>query len=513
MGEKTSRIRNTTINSTLALLSKILIFVLQFICRTVFIRILSTEYLGINGLFTNILTMLSFAELGIGSAIIYKLYKPIAQNDQEKIKTYLNFYRKAYIFIGIVILAIGIVIIPALKYIVKDVPDIKENIYYIYILFLVNSTISYFFTYKKSIIIGYQKEYITTIINLVSVIIQNIIQIVILLFTRNYILYLLVQIAFTFLDNFISSMLANKMYPFIKDKEYRKISKQEEKNIFKDVKSLILYKLGNTLSTGTDNIIISAFVGVSEVGLLSNYTTITNAINSFLTSFFNAFTASVGNLNAGEDIKKQESVFYQMLFIAFVICGMVSTVIILLINDFITIWLGEEYVLSGLIAIILGVNMYIDGMRFINYTFRTTMGIFKEGRLVPIISAIVNVVLSIIFVQFWGIFGVLFATAIARLFITTFFDPYLLHKLRFKTKCRKFYFRYIYYAIVFGINLAICYLFLQYINIQGFWGLIVKGILILIITSIIFLIFVFKTEEYKEVKKIFVKKLLKKGEK
>ena len=177
MKESTSRIKNTTINSTIALTSKVLTFVLQFICRTVFIRVLSTEYLGVNGLFTNILTMLSFAELGIGNAIIFKLYKPIADNDEEKIKTYMKFYQKAYFLIGIIILTIGILIIPFLKYMINDVPDIKENIYFIYVLFLANSTISYFFTYKKSIIIGYQKEYIITLINLVAIIVQNIVQI------------------------------------------------------------------------------------------------------------------------------------------------------------------------------------------------------------------------------------------------------------------------------------------------------------------------------------------------
>lgn len=509
-----SRVKNTTRNSTIAAISKILIFVLQFICRTIFIKILSTEYLGINGLFTNILTMLSFAELGIGSAIIYKLYKPIANDDREKIKTYLSFYRKAYILIGIIIITIGLILIPFLKYIISDTPDIEENIYFIYVLFLINSAISYFFTYKKSIIIGYQKEYITTIINFIVTLLQNVFQIIILLITKNYIAYLLVQIICTFFDNFISSLVANKLYPFIKDKEYAKISKDEEKSIFKDVKSLILYKIGYSISAGTDNIIISAYVGVGEVGLLSNYTTITNAITSFLTAFFNAFTASVGNLNAGTDVKKQEKIYYELLFLAFIIYTIVSILLIILINDFIEVWLGSEYILSELVAVILGVNMFIDGMRYVNYTFRTTMGIFKEGRLIPIISAIVNVVLSLIFVQFWGIFGVLLATAIARLFVTTMYDPYLLHKMRFKTKSRKFYLKYLYYAVAYAINLVICFIISKHIVVTGFLGIILKAVLMLIVTSIILFISAFKLKEYRGLKEIFknyLRKFLKKG--
>ena len=282
-----SRVRNTTINSMVALFSKVIVFIVQFICRTILIKTLGTEYLGVNGLFTNILTMLSFAELGIGSAIIFKLYKPIAENDNEKIKTYIKFYQKAYIYIGTIILGLGMLLIPFLKYIVTDVPSIKENIIFIYILFLVNSSISYFFTYKKSIIIGFQKEYITTILNTAAIVLQNIVQIIVLLLTKNFILYLIIQILATLLDNIVASIKANKMYPYIKEKEYTKISKREEHKIFKDVKALVLYKLGYTISTGTDNIIISTFIGVSQVGLLSNYTMIINAVKSFTSSFFN----------------------------------------------------------------------------------------------------------------------------------------------------------------------------------------------------------------------------------
>ena len=502
MEQTSSRIKNTTINSTVAIISKILTFLLQFICRTVFIKVLSTEYLGVNGLFTNILTILSFAELGIGNAIIFKLYKPIAEDDKEKVKTYMKFYQKAYILIGIVILIIGIMIIPFLKYMVNDVPDIKENIYFIYVLFLANSIISYFFTYKKSIIIGYQKEYVTTIINLIVIVIQNIVQIGILITTKNYILYLLIQIIATFLDNFIASKKADKMYPFIKENKYKKISKIEEKNIFTDVKSLILYKIGYILSNGTDNIIISAFVRVSEVGLLSNYTTITTAITTFLSSFFNSFTASVGNLNAGDDKEKKESIFYQILLLSFLIYGFVSIAIILLSNDFISIWLGNDYILDLSICLALGFNMYVDGMRFVNYTFRNTMGLFKKGRFIPLISSISNIVLSVILVQYIGIFGVLIATGLTRLFITTMYDPYLLHKYKFNTSSKRYYLTYLYYLAIAIIDFFVCKIVLSKILVGGILGFIIKGILIMIITYIVFLIFVFKMKEFKELKNI-----------
>lgn len=496
-----SRVKNIAINATTGGISKILIFVVQFICRTIFINILNTEYLGINGLFTNILNILSFAELGIGNAIIFKLYKPIAEEDKEKIKTYVNFYKKAYIIIGSIILLLGICIIPFLELIINNPPDIKENLVLIYVLFLINSSISYFFTYKRSIIVGYQKGYVVNIIEFIITIIQNILQIITLLLTHNYILYLILQIICTALINIISSIVANKLYPYIKDKKYAKISKQEERNIFKDVKSIIFYKLGYIISNGTDNIIISKFIGISQVGLLSNYTTITNALTSFLSSFFNGFTASIGNLNTDDDTKNQESSFYQIILLSLYIYGLVSIEVILLSNHFIDIWLGSDYLLNFNICFALGLNIYIDGMRFANYTFRNTFGLFKKGRFTPLISSITNIILSILLVKPLGIFGVLIATAIARCFITTMYDPFLLHKYKFKTSSKRFYIIYASYFALFLSTLVICNSIINYINITGILGFLLKGIIIAIITLITFTFCIHQTVEYKELKK------------
>ena len=227
-----SRTKNVARNSAVALFTQVLTFILQFISRTIFIKVLSTEYLGINGLFSNILTMLSFAELGIGNAILFKLYKPVAENDEEKIKSYVNFYKKAYRYIGIIIITIGILIIPFLKYIVTDAPNIKENITFIYVIFLLNSSVSYFFTYRRSILYAYQKEYKATLVETAVTVVSTILQMIFLVLTKNYIVYLLIQILATIIKNVLVSYKAGKEYPFIKEKKYEKISKSEEKSIF-----------------------------------------------------------------------------------------------------------------------------------------------------------------------------------------------------------------------------------------------------------------------------------------
>lgn len=495
-----SRTKNSVINASISTVSKVIFIFMSFICRTVFIKTLGTEYLGVNGLFTNILTILSFAELGIGNAIIFKLYKPIAEEDKERIKTLLHFYKKAYFLIGTVIICAGLAVIPFLHFMIKDAPDIKESISHIYILFLLNTAISYFFTYKKSIITGHQKDYVVNLVNLIVTTLINICQIIFLIVTHNYVVYLLLQITATLLDNIIISIISNKMYPYIKDKEYTKITKEEEKNIFSDVKSLILYKLGYILSNGTDNIIISSFLGVAQVGLFSNYTTVTNAITSLLSSPFNSITASIGNLNTIKERKRKETVFYQILLISFIVYGYISIAMTLLLNKFITIWLGNEYILSLSISIALGFNLYVDGMRYVNYTFRNTLGLFKKGRFIPLISSVANIILSLILVRYIGMFGVLISTALSRLFILTWYDPYIIHKHEFKTSYKRYVKTYIYYLVIEIITFAICYKIISFINLTGIIDFIVCGIVITIITVIIYVITTFNLKEFKETK-------------
>lgn len=494
-----SRTKNSARNVAIAMISKILYLIINFICRTIFIKILGTEYLGINGLFTNVLTILSFAELGIGNAIIFKLYKPIAEEDHERIKTLLNFYKRVYFFIGIFILCCGLAVIPFMKFIINENVSIKENLSFIYFLFLLNTVISYFFTYKKSIITGYQQEYIINLIDLIVFIIQSIIQIVLLNITHNYIAYLITLICSTCISNIIIGIIADKMYPYIKEKKYKKISKDEQKSIFRDVKSLMVYKIGYTLSNGTDNIIISSFLGVVKVGLLSNYTMISSAITTLLSTAFNSLTASIGNLNTINEEKKKEDVFYQILFLSFVVYGYIATAMSLLLNRFIILWIGIEYVLAINISIALGFNLYIDGMRFVNYTFRNTAGLFKKGRLLPLISSIANIVLSVILVQYIGMFGVLIATGLTRLFILTWYDPYMIHKYVFKSSSKRYYITYLLYLIILIFNYIVNWKLLNMMNINGIVGFILCGLLITQMTFIIFFITTFRLKEVKEV--------------
>lgn len=507
--DNNSRTKNVVRNSSFALITQVINLLLSFIVRTLFIKKLGSEYLGVNGLFTNILTMLSFAELGIGNAIIFSMYKPAAKGNIEKVKSLMQLYKKAYTTIALIVFALGVCVIPFLKFIIKDVPNIKENITYIYILFLVNTSISYMYTYKKSIISVYQLDYIISIFDFSFNVLKNILQCISLIVLNNYIAYLLIQIICTFVENVIISIKANKLYPFLKEKNIKPLKKGEKHYIFSNVKSLVVYKFGNVILDGTDNIIISAMINTTAVGLLSNYTLIINSVKGILNKINSALTSTVGNLNAVESNEKKEKVLYDCLFVSFWIYGLVSIGIIVLINNFIYLWVGQEYVLSIYTVIALALSLFVDGLHIPAYTYRVTMGLFKEGKIAPFFTAIINIILSILLAFKYEITGILLATSISRLLTTTWYDPYLIYKRKLKTSPKEYIIKYIEYFIILVIGSFISYYTVNLITINGIVGLIVKAIVCFIEINVIFIICLSRREEFKNTL-IRVKKLIKK---
>ena len=427
-----NRTKNTVRNVKTGIIVQLINKIMAFVVRTIFIKCLNTEYLGVNGLFTNILTILSFAELGIGTAIIFNMYKPVAEKDEEKIKSLMSLYKKSYNTIGVIVFLLGLCIIPFMGYIIKDVPNIKENITLIYLLFLFNTSSSYFFTYKKSIIIAHQQQSVINNIDSIFYLLKSTLEIVFLILTRNYILYLIIQIIGTFIENLVISFKANKMFPYLKDKNTEKLSKKETKNIFNNVKSLVVYQFGSVIMNGTDNILISSLINVATVGLCSNYTLIISSIKSIVSTGLNGVTASVGNLNSIGTSEKKEEVFYQLTFIDYIIYSFCTIAFIVLLNPFVKLWLGNDSLLSFSVSLALALNFFVDGMRNPGFIYRTTLGLFSKAKITPYIGAITNIILSIVLCKFMGLTGIFVATIIAQLVSYTWIDPYLIHKYVYK---------------------------------------------------------------------------------
>lgn len=437
-----SRLKNSALNFASGFLGRVLAILLNFAVRTIFIYCLNEAYLSVNGLYSNILTVLSLAELGFGSAMVYRMYAPVAVKDYQKVAALLQFYKKIYIIIGVVIFLLGLCVIPFMDYIIKDKPDISGLTLY-YILFLVNTSISYWFSsYKASVLYADQKEYIKTNVQNTMAILQSGLQIVLLLLFRKYLLYLLIQLAGNIFLNLYVAHLVDKRYPEIQTYQGASLSAEERVQIRKDTEALVLSRFGHVALNGTDNIIISAVVGVLWVGRLSNYTLICDSVTSVLCQITAAITGSLGNFFATEDKHAGYALFKKVEFLNFWLYGFSFIALVTLLDPFVQIWAGERFVLGLPISIAIAINFFVAGYMNTLWVFRSTIGLFKQGKFRPILVAILNIILSIFLGKLWGVFGVLFATFLSRAAISLWYDPLILHRYGFEVSCKPFFARY-----------------------------------------------------------------------
>lgn len=503
------RSQNSIKNTVVSILMSIITILIGLVTQKIFIKILGTEYLGINGLFTNILSMLAIAELGIGSAIIYSLYKPIAQNDKEKIKSLIGFYKKSYRIIALIVAIIGICVVPFLEKIVGQT-DIQESITFLYLLFLFDTVVSYLLTYKRSILYASQKTYIINIVHILYLVLMNILQIVILVLTKNYIAYLVIKIIFRIIENVVITIIANKMYPYIKGKNVKEIDKQTKKSIILKVKGLIFHKIGSFVVLGSDNIIISTFLGVATVGLYSNYNTILQAVNNLFSQVFSSITASVGNLLVEKEKEKSYRIYKNMLFINSWMYNFSAIAILCLMEPFIKIWIGGQYLLSYGVLIILSINFYVQGMRKTSNTFKEAAGIFHEDRFVPIMESIINIVASIAFLKIWGLAGVFLGTVTSSLILFLYSYPVYVYKKLFNRTYWQFLKEHSKYLIISAICGIITVVITKNIKLNNnFIQLILNGIIVLIVPNLLQYLIFRKREEFEYTKSMVINMLQK----
>lgn len=500
--KKRTRTEYSILNIVTGIGGYILNTILGFACRMVFVRCLSADYLGVNGLFTNILTMLSLTELGIGSAIGYALYKPLAENDEEKIASLVKFYQRAYHIIGIVVACVGLALMPFLNIIIQEKPAISESIYLLYLINLFNTASTYFFSYRSSLLVVAQQNYIVSGLNYIITILQSILQSVFLVITHNYLVYLLIQTAGTFIYNVTISTIAGKRFPFIKAKNIRPLPREERQSLFNNIRDLTIYKISGLLVNSTDNILITFFKGLATTGVASNYTLLVNTLNSLLNQVFNGLTASVGNHNATESDEKKFAMFSFLNLMNFWIFGWAALGIVFCSTDLVRLCFGDEYVLSISIPLVIALNFYTVGLQNAVWTYKQTMGLFHYGRFLQIITAILNIIFSVILGYKWGVFGILFATFLARLFTNLWYDPYAVFVHGFGKSPMLYLVKYIQYLVVLGIAAGVCYIVLTPIHMPIFAQIILKILLCSIICNIIFYIIFRKTQEFQKVKEI-----------
>lgn len=396
--------------------------ILSFASRTVFIYVLGAEYLGLNGLFSNVLSFLSLSELGVGVAIAYLLYTPLATNDVERIKVIMKFYKKCYMIIGSFILLLGCAIMPFLKFLVNFEQPIPENLYLVFFLFVLNSAISYFFVaYKQTLINADQKKYLTTKIEIFFTFISAAANIVVLLIFRNFIAFLLAGCILVVVRNIVLSRFIDKKYPYLLEPVDKALSNDEVKQIFKDITSISVFRLGNVLFNSVTNIVTSAVVGTIVVGYYSNYTMIVAQIESLFMLAIGAIGASIGNVVAIETKDRQYSIYKRLDKLSTFVLIFCCVCLIQLLNSFVNIWLGnvgKEYVLSQFVVILIVANVYTNCSCQLLDRFRTANGLFTIGRDLQVIGGVINIILSVILAKKWGVEGVLISPFICKLCIT-----------------------------------------------------------------------------------------------
>lgn len=476
--------------------------VLGFVCRMVFVQCLSADYLGVNGLFTNILSMLSLAELGVGSAIGYALYKPLAQNDEEKIASLMKLYGRAYRAIGLLIALVGLALMPFLNVIIQEPPAIRESIYLLYALNLFNTASTYFFSYRTALLIASQRNYIVGGVSYLINIAQSVLQMVYLLAFRNYLGYLLIQTAGTFLYNIIVSRIAVRYFPCIRRSDVKPLPKDEQRTLFANIRDLMIYKVSGLLVNSTDNILITFFSGLATTGIASNYTLLVNTLNSLLSQLFNGLTASIGNHNASESVEKRYEMFRFLNMMNFWLFGWAALGILFCSSDLVQLCFGAEYVLPVEIPLIMAVNFYTVGMMNAVWTYKHTLGLFRHGRFLQFLTGILNITFSVLLGTWFGLFGILLATVFSRACTSLWFDPYAVYRHGFGKSPVEYlgiYLRYL--AILLAAGL-LCRLSFLIVGGSLLLRTLAKIVLCSLVTNLVFLAAFWRTPEFAKLKSI-----------
>lgn len=495
------RTKKSAINTIVAFVSQMIIILLGFISRRVLIYSVGVQYLGINGLMTNILTIFSLAESGIGIAIGYSLYKPLAENDIEKIKSLMQFYKRTYQFLALLTVGIGLLFYPFLPIFLKG--NTASDVTAIYFLFLFNSAVSYLWSYKVTLNSSDQNKYLYTIANTVTQIGVLIIKVFILYFTENYILYLSIDIGCTLIKNIIFSTILDKRYPYLKEKNVRKLDEDTRRKLFVNIKSLFLGKFGYIISQCSDNLVISSLVSINAVGMYSNYTTLITSVSGFVTTFSSGVTASMGNLLASESKEKSYVVYKRIDFINFWLYTFAGIGLFCLIEPFIKIWLGKEYILSFGVLILATVTYYLRGINSGIDIVKSAAGLYYPDRYVPIIEAVINLIFSLVFAIKYGLVGVLAGTLISFLLCSFWTKPYFVYREVFDIPFKK-YILWEGEKIVTSMTIAVFTYYSQsFVNLNNiFLEFVLRTILVTVLANGMLILRYFRTEEFTYIKEM-----------
>ena len=509
MKKSTSRTINSRNNFVTGMIAQILVLIMGFICRTIFIDVLGKQYLGVNNAFTDIIGLLSLTELGLGTAILYQLYKPIATEDNDRIYVLMKFYKQAYQLIGVSVIVIGLLILPFLTFLIKkDLPP-NLNIYLIFLLYLGQSASTYFFfAYKSAIIRANQQSSVIYTFDWWFTIASNLLQILELLFIGSFELYVAITIVTNAVENLLIARKSDQLFPFLKEKRTAKISWEEAKKIIKDCYALSLWKINSVLISTTDNLCLTVFMGFGVVGVYSNYQLLRMNVGKFLDRFYTAITASIGNLNATKADRNLQ-VYRVTNFVTSIMYGITGLGFYFVANPFIRMWLNKDYILSDLTVLLLAIDMYVSGINKLSNTYRSALGLFNYMKYRPLLGSAVNIVVSVWLVQSMGVAGVVIGTIACKFLIYFWFEPLIIYRYGFHKNPLPFYIKNLGYMVMWGgLALAIHYS-TQFLSYSSLLLLLVRGSLSVIVPLAVIWLLFGRSYEMKYLKANVLNKLFK----
>lgn len=491
-----SRTEHSARNAMAAVIGKVLTILAGFCTRVVFTHTLSQEYVGINALFFDILNVLALSELGAGAAITYALYRPISEGDIEKQKSLMRMFRHFYWAVAGIVLAGGLLVVPFLGVLIKDSPDIK-NLVLIYLLYLCNSVLSYTLAYKRALVDAHQLSYIGVLYQTGFWVLQGIVQIAVLLTSRNFVLFVSVMSLSTLLNNVMISRKAGRLYPYLRDREVRALPAGERREMIRNTWAMLLHKIGVVLVNNTDNLLLSSLVGIVSNGLYSNYYLIIGSIQGILKQAFQGITASVGNLGVETERSRVQRIFDATFFLGQWVCGLAVICLYELIGPFVSWFFGPAYVFGADVTLILCLNFYLTGMRQPALVFRDSLGIFWYDRYKPLVEALINLVVSLYLGRRMGTAGVFLGTLVSIVTTSLWVEPLMLYRHFLNTSIKPYFRRYGLYA---GVTLLLWYgEDLVCRRITGApWGVCVKRLAFcVVVTNLAYLLLYHRVREFR----------------
>ena len=496
---KKTRTQNSVRNMTVGISLHLLTALFSFVSRTVFVRVLGVQYLGISGLFSNILTMLALSDLGIYTVMVYSLYKPLADGDEVRIAALVHFFQRLYNIVALIVLGLGVACIPLFPLLINNSSLTYEQTVTYYVLLLLNSVCSYFAISKSTLLQADQQVHIVQIIRTICTFGLQVVQIVILMLTHKYVLFLIVQILFTLGGNVTLSRIASKRYPYIRKGSTEKVSKELKFEIVKNLKATLLYKVGNTIMNSTDNILISVIVGTTVVGYYSNYVTIFTMVNAFVMIAIQAILPSVGNYYLSQSPKKKYERFRFLQFGFYALATLWGSCYICGMNDFVRIWLGEEYLLTDSFVWALAFYRFIFCAIHPLWMTRESTGLFVSMRYVMLCASGVNIVLSVVLGCLIGVTGIILATAISILVTTFWYEPKQLCKCVFGISQVNYWTDCIKLLVPSAVSLLVS-LVMQTLHTSSIVILLLKFLACGIVTLLSFYFFMGRSEEFARTK-------------